>query len=99
MSNLRGSANTFGPKFKCAVAHRFHGKKPIHRNVLLRTINCSIITLLSIFISAQGMDMMERGSHVCNKDLVQSLMFDAVATENFQDLKPLKMQRGGGGDP
>ena len=45
------------------------------------------------------MDMMERGSHVCNKDLVQSLMFDAVATENFQDLKPLKMQRGGGGDP
>ena len=70
------------------------GKKPN----LLRTSELAI-TLFCILISAQGMDMMERGSHVCNKDLVQSLMFDAVATENFQDLKPLKMQRGGGGDP
>ena len=41
------------------------------------------------------MDMMDRGSHVCNKDLVQSLMFDAVATENFQNLKPLRMKGGG----
>ena len=79
-------------EFPTILSQNFNGE-PIswklerNRTYCVRVILVKVTILFRIFISAQGMDMMERGSHVCNKDLVQSLMFDARVTENFQDLK------------
>ena len=41
------------------------------------------------------MDTMDRNSHVCNRNLVQNLVFDAVATEDFTNLRPLRMRGHG----
>jgi hypothetical protein len=36
---------------------------------------------------------MDRLSHVCNKDLVESMVFDAMVTHNFEKMK--SPRRGG----
>ncbi len=33
------------------------------------------------------MDKMDRNSHMCDPELVKSMLFDAVVTHNFEKLK------------
>jgi len=44
---------------------------------------------------ARGMDKMDQHSYVCNKDLVTSMLYDAMVTKDFESLRSPKSRARG----